>query len=166
MADQVHPRLHARLDRRQQGLAKVPQHVPHAPVDQCEDTLANMRIIAKRDIEIGHQSFERCTDIAVLDIQLSQPDARLGRLQSAVDVPLLRQQLLLLRQLRLRVLNRGFERPGLADRLLILVGADKTATEERFQSAGMGASIRRVRLQPGYFRAPRCDRLLDAADLA
>ena len=124
-----------------------------------------MRIIANGDIEIGHQSFERCPDITILDIQLGQPDARLGRLQSAVHVPLLRQQLLLLRQLRPRVLNRGFERPGLGDRLLILVGADKAAAEERFQPAGMGARISRVRLQPRYLRAARCDRLLDAADL-
>ena len=63
------------------------------------------------------------------------------------------------------MLNPGFERPGLGDGLLILVGTDKAAAEEWFQPAGMGASIRRVRLQPGYFRAPRCDRLLDAADL-
>ena len=108
IAYQVHPGLHARLDRRQQGLAEVPEHVPHAPVDQRENALADMRIIAKRDIEIGHQSFERCPDITILDIQPGQPDARRGRLQSAVDIPLLRQQLLLLRQLRLRVLNRGF----------------------------------------------------------
>jgi len=80
-------------------------------------------------------------------------------------VPLLRQQLLLLRQLRLRVLNRGFERPGLGDGLLILVGADETAAEERFQPAGMCARIRHVRLQPGDFRAPCRDCLLDAADL-
>ena len=109
IADHVHASLHARLDPRQQGLAEVPQHVPRARVDQSEHALADMCEVADRDVEICHQSFERRPDIAIFDIQLGQPDARLGCLQSAIHVPLLRQQLLLLRQLRLRLLNRGFE---------------------------------------------------------
>jgi hypothetical protein len=101
------------------------------------------------NIEIGYQPLEGCPNITVLDIQLGQPDARLGRLQPAVDVTLLREQLLLLGQLGLGVLNRGIERPGLGDRFLILVGADESAAEQRFQPAGMGARISGVRpLQP------------------
>ena len=43
----------------------------------------------------------------------------------------------------------GIERPGLGDRFLILVGADESAAEQRFQPAGMGARISGVRpLQP------------------
>ena len=117
------------------------------------------------NIEIGHQPPEGCPDITVLDVQLGQPDARFGRLQPAVHVTLLRQQLLLLRQLGLGVLNRGVERSRFGDRLLILVGADEPAAEERFQAAGMGARISGVRPQPGDFSPRRCDRLLNAADL-
>jgi cytochrome c553 len=40
IAYEVHPRLHARLDRRQQGLAEVPQHVPHGSPGACCRPLA------------------------------------------------------------------------------------------------------------------------------
>src|SRR5215467_4151428 len=88
-----------------------------------------------------------------------------GRLQSSIDVALLRQQLLLLGQLGLGVINRGVERSRFGDRFLILVGADEPAADERFQPAGMCTSISHVRPQPGDLRASGRDRLLDAANL-